>query len=399
MTTYQHPFAKRDHGAFVATSLLLLAAIPAVIIVMLALYTPPLSKTEANILDLIRLSRAFNEQIQKPDVVRGVYLTSNTAGSDVRRGEIFDLVERTELNAVVIDMKTSKGALAYPVGVQLAQDAGLIATNPYDLDTILTDAHSRGIWVIARLPVFEDPALALARPDLALTTRGGGFWLTNRGVAWVDTTNKEVWKYASDLVNDALARGFDEVQLDYVRFPSDGALADTVYDNWSADGSQTKYEIIEEFFAYIRERSPKGDISADLFGLTMDASSTATIDLSIGQRLRDGLAHFTVISPMIYPSHYGAFYAGYQSPASAPGPVIAQTMDAALPYLETMGYAEGESLYSQIRPWLQDFNLGAIYTPAMVRAQIDEVEARGAEGWLLWNPRNTYTEEALKPAN
>ncbi len=393
-----HPFQTKDHTVFIVTSLLLLAAIPALAIGIVAVNKarPPIAG--ASIFELVQLSRVLTQKVPKPDVVRGVYLTSNTAGSSVRRGEVFDLIDRTEINAAVIDIKTAKGLLAYPAGVQLAIDAGVITENPYDLEEILADARSRGIYTIARLPVFEDSALAVARPDLALTTKGGGFWRTIKGVAWLDPTNREVWDYAADLVADALTRGFNEVQLDYVRFPSDGALADTVYDNWSPDSGVPKYELIAEFFAYIREKNPTGMISADLFGLTLDASSTESSDLSIGQRLRDGVASFDIISPMIYPSHYGPFYADYQNPASAPGPVIEETMDAARSFLETLEYPEGESVYNQIRPWLQDFNLGAIYSPAMVRAQIDAVEARGAEGWLLWDPRNTYTEAALRPA-
>lgn len=393
-----HPFHKRDHTAFVATMLLLFAALPALVIgIIAAVRAAPPPASDAAILDLVRLSQAFTQPVQKPDVVRGVYITSNTAGSETRRAEVFDLIQRTELNAVVIDIKTAKGLLAYPAGVQLAQDAGIITENYYDIEAILSDARSRGIYTIARLPVFEDPALAAARPDMALTTGGGGFWLTRKGVAWLDPTNRDVWKYASDLVSDALARGFNEVQLDYVRFPSDGDLDDAVYDGWSEESGVPKYEIIGAFYDYIREQNPGAMVSADLFGLTMDAAPHADSDLSIGQRLRDGLRNFDVISPMMYPSHYGAFYADYQRPAAAPGPVIANTMDAALPYLETLPYAESQGPFSRIRPWLQDFNLGAIYTPAMVRAQIDEVEARGAEGWLLWDPANTYTEAALTP--
>ena len=395
----QHPLRRQDHTAFIATTLLLLAALPALAIGMFAVQRAVHEEPEASILELVRLSRAFTQPVVKPAVVKGVYLTSNTAGSDIRRGEIFDMIDRTELNTAVIDIKTAKGLLAYPAGVQVAQDAGVIAENPYDLDAILADARSRGIYTIARLPVFEDTALAVARPDFALKTKGGGFWLNRKGVAWLDMTNEDVWAYTAALVNDALARGFNEVQLDYVRFPSDGDLSDAVYQNWSEDSGVPRYVVIGKFFSYIREHVPQGRLSADLFGLTMDASSHSDNDLFIGQRLGDGLASFDVISPMIYPSHYAPFYAGYQNPASAPGGVISNTLDAAQSFLETLPRQEGESPYHDIRPWLQDFNLGAIYTPQMVRTEIDTAEARGVDGWLLWDPGNTYTEAALKPAS
>lgn len=390
-----HPFHRRDHTAFIVTTLLLFAALPAFLIGVVAVDNASREKTEANLSSINLLSRKLVGLV-KPDTVKGVYLTSNTAGSDVRRGDIFDLIERTELNAAVIDIKTSHGLVAFTTNVALARDAGIIAERPYDLKQILADAHDRGIWTIARLPAFEDPALAVARPDLALTTSGGGIWQTRRGVAWLDPTNRAVWKYAADLAQNAIARGFDEVQFDYIRFPSDGALADTVYDAWSEDSGVPKHEVIGEFFAYVRSRLPGAKLSADLFGLTMDAAASPENSLFIGQRLRDAIAQFDVISPMVYPSHYPPFYQGFQNPSSDPGGVIAQTMDAALPYLETLPQSEVAGSFAKIRPWLQDFDLGAVYTPAMVRAQIDAVEARGAEGWLLWNPQNTYSEAALR---
>ena len=334
--------------------------------------------------------RLFIPQAKRtpPDVVRGIYLTAYTAGSDARRTALFGLVDRTELNAIVIDIKNGKGEIAYDTNLLFARQHGLVSEAPYDLRDILRDAHRRDIWTIARFPIFEDPALAKARPDLALRTIGGGTWKTRRGTAWVDPTNREVWQYVADLARDALSHGFDEVQFDYIRFPSDGALGDAVYANLP-EGTE-KYQLIAQFFRFLR--SDLGDdayLSVDLFGLTMDAASFPDSDLRIGQRLRDATPALNVISPMVYASHYHPGYAGFTNPAAYPGEVVAASLDAATTFLK------GD--YGQIRPWLQDFDLGAIYTPAMVRAQIDVVEERSADGWLLWNPSNVYSEEALRP--
>ena len=384
------PLHPREHGSFVAGALLAFAAVPVVAIgiwaaVAIAKDTP---EPQANVFNLLH----FVSVREKPQVVKGVYIASLTAGSAERRGEIFDMIDRTELNAVVIDIKTADGAIAYDTGVGIARDAGLVTPRPYDISEILSDARRRDIWTIARFPVFEDPRLVAARPDMALKTKGGGFWVTRRGTAWLDPTNREVWQYAADLANDALGRGFDEVQFDYIRFPSDGDLSDMVFaDPGINDGTKPKHVVMAEFYAYLRsEVGEDAVLSADLFGLTMDASASETNDLRIGQRMRDAHPQFSVISPMVYPSHYPPFYDGIQRPAAVPGEIIRATFDSSKGFF-------GED-FGKIRPWLQDFNLGAIYTPEMVRAQIDAAESFGVEGWLLWDPRNTYTEAALKPA-
>lgn len=329
----------------------------------------------------------FKPEPKAPDVVRGIYMTAHTVGLSSRRQALFDLIDRTELNTAVIDIKDSQGFVAYSTDLPFVRAHGLLAPKPFEARAILDDAHQRQIWAIARLAVFEDPALASARLDLALRTSEGSVWRTRRGVAWVDTTQKEVWQYAADLARDALRQGFDEVQFDYVRFPSDGALGDAVYANLPVD--EAKYYTIASFFQYLRrELNQESNLSVDLFGLTMVRATKPEDDLRIGQRLSDALPIFDIISPMVYPSHYPPTFQGFKNPAEHPGEVVGYSLDAASPVL-------GGS-YKKIRPWLQDFDLGAEYTAQMVRAQIDEVEKRGAGGWLLWNPANKYTEAALR---
>ena len=327
-----------------------------------------------------------------PQPVRGIYLTAHTAGIPDRREALFSLVDRSELNSVVIDLKNADGTLAYATTLPFANEYGLVAERAYAIEPVLSDARKRGIWTIGRLVVAEDPALSYARPDLALRRRDGGVWKTRRGVPWLDPTKDEVWEYAAALARDALRRGFDEVQFDYVRFPSDGALADAVFSEWSAEAGVPRYAIIGRHFRSLR--SALGDdavLSVDLFGMTMLRTATPEDDLGIGQRLADALPVFDAVSPMVYPSHSPAGFEGYANPAARPADVVAASLDAAVPML-------GGS-FRKIRPWLQDFDLGARYTPGMVRVQIDAVEVRGAAGWLLWNPANRYSESALRREN
>lgn len=324
-----------------------------------------------------------------PQTVRGIYLTAHTAGFPKRREELFSLVERSELNSVVIDVKNADGTVAYATTLPFANEHGLIAERAYAIEPVLSDARKRGIWTIGRLVVLEDSALSRSKPDLALRRRDGGIWKTRRGVPWLDPTKDEVWEYAAALARDALRRGFDEVQFDYVRFPSDGALADAVFSGWSIEAGVPRYAIIGRHFRSLRSAlGPEAVISADLFGMTMLRTALPEDDLGIGQRLSDALPVFDAVSPMLYPSHYPPGFEGYANPAMHPGEVVAMSLDAAGPTLR--------GSFRKIRPWLQDFDLGAHYTPGMVRAQIDAVEARGAAGWLLWNPANRYSELALR---
>lgn len=326
-----------------------------------------------------------------PPVVKGIYLSSWTSGDQNRRKELVGLIDRTELNAVVIDLKTYEGTVSYPNEVELARRHNLQSGIIPDLPEFVAELHGHNIWVIARLPVFQDTVLAEARPDLAVASkRTGKIWRDRKGLAWVDPSSKEVWKYTSDLAQEALRLGFDEVQFDYIRFPSDGNITDIQYP--FSNQEQPKHEIIRSFFSYLRKTlDPQPILSADLFGLTM--VQITDDDLGIGQRLEDTIPYFDYISPMVYPSHYQPGFEGFKKPVEKPYEVVSISLKTGAPLFE--------GTEAKIRPWLQDFSLGTEYTADMVRAQIRATEELKdqfrIEGWLLWNAQNNYTQEALLP--
>jgi hypothetical protein len=320
----------------------------------------------------------------EPQVVKGLYLTAYSAGSDKKITEIIQLLNRTELNAVVIDIKDSTGTVLYDSQLKLVNNLKLKDNRLGDLRKLIDQLHQNKIYVIARQAVFQDPALAEAKPDWAIKNQAGGLWRDSKGLAWVDMTNKNIWRYNLSITREAMDLGFDEINFDYIRFPSDGNLKNLVYTN----GDRPRYEVMRGFYHFMSQGlvDKPARISADLFGLVME--QVGENDLGIGQRLADTVEAFDYICPMMYPSHYYPGHLGFTNPADHPAEVIDHGMLLGLPYFQNSR--------AQLRPWLQAFDLGAIYDANKIRAQIDAVEKRSGAGWLLWNATNQYTDAGLK---
>ncbi len=323
-----------------------------------------------------------------PTLLKGLYLTSGTAGS-ARFADMIAVADRTEINAFVIDMKDDNGAPAFHIANPDYADVNRAKSTIRDLAAVAKEAHDHGIYLIARIPVFQDSWFADRRPQFAMKRPGGALWTDKRGIRWLDPAAEGVWDYDATIAEEASAAGFDEIQVDYVRFASDGDVSQIVYPAW--DKKEGKPEVLARFFSTLAARlHGKGiPLSADLFGYTFRIEDG--YDLNIGQRLALTLPSVDFVSPMVYPSHYEHGHLGFPNPAEHPGEVV----DDALKKGQTIIDAVRPDFHG-VRPWLQDFNLGAVYTPEMVRAQIDAAEKDGAEGWLLWNARNVYTEDALK---
>jgi len=251
--------------------------------------------------------------------------------------------------------------------------------------------------------------LAEARPDLAIKDKNGDTWQDNKNLAWVDPASKEVWDYNIAIARDAIGRGFDEINFDYIRFPSDGDLTNVSYPFW--DKKTSKREVIKSFFAYLREALPRIKISADVFGQTTIENN----DLTIGQIIEDAYQYFDYVAPMLYPSHYTKGFLNFYNPAMHPYEVIKYSMDSAINRLITYNQqlitttsSEELSVISyqssaKLRPWLQAFNLGAIYTPDMIQKEIQAVFDAASStpelihGYMLWNSSNRYHKEAVMP--
>jgi hypothetical protein len=325
-----------------------------------------------------------------PKVIKGLYVTGWIAGSS-RFPEIVKLVEDTELNAMVVDVKDYSGYVSYPTNVPEVKASGaeneLRFTRP---NAMLKNLHDKGIYAIARVSVFQDPILAKAHPEWALKNKATGeLWKDRSGLHWMDPASKDVWKYVVSIAKDCFDRGFDEVNFDYMRFPSDGSLTAIGYPVW--DEAKPRSAVIKEFWQYVRSELPGKTITGDIFGLT----TVAEDDLGIGQLLLNTYGNFDAVAPMVYPSHYAAGFQGYKNPAQYPYEVIRHSMDLARDRFAAV-HASSTKPVTLLRPWLQVFDLGAIYTPEMVKAQIKAVDdsLSGTDfygGWLLWDPNVRYT--------
>lgn len=326
------------------------------------------------------------KRVATPDIVKGVYVTAITAGNNQRMDYFIDLIDRTELNSIVIDIKADNGWVAYNTDDDLINELGTEKIIIKDLPGLLAKLHEYNIYTIARISVFQDSALVSIRPNWAVgDSVTGGAWADWKGVKWLDAYNQEVWGYSLALAKDAIAKGFDEVNFDYIRFPSDGPMGRVVYQN---QDNQSKVEALNSYFAYLRNGldKTKAKLSVDLFGMTL----WHDFDFNIGQTIAGAAPWFDYISPMIYPSHYPEGFKGFANPAQYPYEMTLANLEVGLPRVS--------GKRATLRPWLQDFNLGAVYDAQMVRAQIMATEERASTtGWLLWNASNRYTESALLP--
>lgn len=332
-----------------------------------------------------------------PTVVEGLYMTGWSAGSETMRAHVENVVAKNNFNAVVIDIKDYSGYVSYHTGVPEIEQSGaedqIRIRNP---DAMIKELHDKGIYVIGRVSTFQDPVLAKAHPEWAMQSKSRGtIWHDNKGLAWMDAGAPPVWDYNIALAKDALARGFDEINFDYVRFPSDGDLADIKYPY--SDPNTPLHDTVAKFFAYVKQKMPGERVSADLFGLSTSASD----DLGIGQIIEDGYKNFDYVSPMVYPSHYAPGTLGYKNPAQHPYEVVHYAMEHALARLEALNASSSDPAPAKIRPWLQVFDLGATYDRAMVEEQVQAVKdvlaqhADAYSGFLFWDPKNTYTPLAL----
>jgi hypothetical protein len=256
-----------------------------------------------------------------------------------------------------------------------------------DIKEFIAKLHEKNVYVIGRISSFQDSFLINVYPESAVKNKEGQIWKDYKGVKWLDAGSKPVWEYLVAIGREAHSVGFDELNFDYIRYPSDGDMKDIAYP-WSGD--KPRREVMKSFFAYLREQFATSSIplSVDLFGLTTSSSG----DLGIGQNLNDALMYFDYVSPMVYPSHFAKGFIGFPKPAEKPYEVIKYSMDSAIAKASTT-----EVSRDKIRPWLQAFDLGAIYTPALVRAQIQATYDSGLTSWMLWNAGSVYDKEALLP--
>ena len=319
--------------------------------------------------------------LSPPKVMRGVHVTMALASIP---GKLDEYLSLRGLNTIQLDVKDENGEIGFvPSAVPLARQIG--AAKPYYKPRVVAkQVHDRGMYLVGRVVVMEDPVLSLKRPDLAIRRSDGGRWVNHAGLGWSNPYDKRVWDYNVDVAEAAARLGFDEIQFDYVRFPSDGDVDAIVYPGKT---STAPGWVIAEFVHYASKRlKPLGvRVSADVFGLS------ATRDLGIGQIPRRIGRYLDAIYPMVYPSHYGPGEYDLEDPNASPGATVAYSLRD---FNRELAPIKGV----RIIPWLQDFTLGRPYTMADIQEQIDSARRAKTGGYLLWNAAGVYTPGALERA-
>jgi hypothetical protein len=314
-----------------------------------------------------------------PLELRGVHVTLGLASLPGKLEEYVDL-EDEGLTALELDVKEENGQVGFtPSSVPLARAIGAARTY-YSPRQAARLVHERGLYLVGRIVVFEDPILATSRPELAVRRSDGSVWRDGAGLAWANPYDRRVWKYNVDLAAAAARVGFDEILFDYVRFPSDGDVGSAVYRN---RGTLKRGEVIPAFLRYAARRlEPLGvRVSAAVFGLS------ASRDLGIGQIPRRMAPYVDAIYAMTYPSLFGPGELGLTDPSAAPGATVAQ----ALRHFRKALRGRDALLVT----WVQDWSFERPYGLDEVQAQIQAARFAGAKGYMLWNAEGVYTDGAL----
>lgn len=398
-----------------------------------------------------------NDALEKSKNVKGLYMTADVAwdkgaGATRLRNNLVRLVDETEINGLVIDVKEACG-------------------EDYDAERVkefLKELHEKNIWAIARIVVMSDASRIYTNPEWYLTrknkiptgvscynkrhlqlkpadnklpiTNNRILWQDKAGRFWVDPASQGAREYILEFSQKMIDLGFDELQYDYIRFPSDGDVKNAIFSAW--DRKTPMCAIMRDYFRFLsknlREYGPGIILSADLFGY-----AAVGLDAGIGQCLEALEDNFDYISFMVYPSHY---YSGFKMPPDPsrklpalnynvaqsrvnPGVIVGRSMQFARDFFDgkiststyPFSYIVVKSSTStaatttvsdppifiprsraRLRPWLEDFFHAedcAAKRPCgeqKVRLQIDAAEKSDNHGWLLWNAANVYTEAALK---
>ncbi len=322
----------------------------------------------------------------KPFTPKALYLTFYGIGDRTLRESALRLIDETELNALVIDVKGDRGMITYKSSIPLASGIGaqkLVIVK--DIKGLIKSLKERGIYTIARIVVFKDDALGTARPDLTVRAQDGAVWRDRENLIWVDPFRKEAWDYNIDIAVEAAQNGFDEIQFDYVRFPDRTGLKFSMPNN-----EENRIRTITGFLMEARKRLAPYNVflAADIFGYV----AWNINDTQIGQKIESLVSCVDYISLMLYPSGFQFGIPGYRNPVANPYKIISLSLK------RSQERAQIPSV--RFRPWLQAFRDYAFdkrqFTAQEIRDQIKAAEEFGSNGWMLWNPRNVYSPDGLK---
>jgi len=336
----------------------------------------------------------------KPDIdtrpkVKGIYVTGPKAGSEGFR-DLLTLVDETELNTMVIDIKNDEGNITYDMPLESVQATGACVKYIRDMEGLMSTLKEHNVYTIARIICFKDPCLAKSRPELALKKPDGTPVTDAYGLAWVNPYEKGVWEYLAGIAGAAADIGFDEIQFDYVRFPIGEDAEQAVY---GVDmEAYPKQQAIVDFLSYVSEELGDRNIpvTADVFGTIIGSETDVK---QVGQDYVQLGETADILCPMVYPSHYSGGVFGLKVPDAQPYETVLAALTASGEELAALP----EEKRAVVRPWLQAFTASWVqghisYGGEQIRQQIQAVYDAGYEEWLLWNATNRYSADGLLPA-
>lgn len=386
-------------------------------------------------------TRPVVSHVPLPESVKLIYMSACVAGTPSLRQNLVTLIQETELNAVMIDIKDFSGGISFAPAITSRwypawehADCGV-----RDMQSLIAELHELDIYVVGRITVFQDPFYATSYPEQAVQRRDQEtVWRDYKGLSFIDVAAKPYWDHLIELAVLSYNIGFDELNFDYIRYPSDGNMKD-IYFPQSIQGEygSDKSANLEAFFSYLYEALQQPDrfgavqhastgravavpwTSADLFGMT----TTNYDDLSIGQIQERAAPYFDFIAPMVYPSHYPDDFLGLGDPNDHPYEIVYHAMLTGVERMQATtttvvgflhepimtvnasGTREFTGVYQKsaygpdkFRTWIQDFDYGGYYDAAAVRAQIQASYDAEVDSWMIWAPSNIYTRAALEPA-
>ncbi len=375
--------------------------------------------------------RPVVRHVPLPEQVKAIYMSSCVAGTVDFRNRLVAFIDETEINTLIIDIKDYSGTISFaPTDPILSGAWNAAKCGARDMRAFIEELHEKDIFVIGRVTVFQDPYYAVQHPELAVKRADGvSVWKDHKGLSFIDVGARPYWDYIVALSRDSYNLGFDELNFDYVRYPSDGPMTDISFTHSKEyAGDNSKQANLEEFFKYLSEKLADESLykdyrhentgrakatpwtSADLFGMT----TTNYDDLSIGQVQDRAAPYFDFIAPMVYPSHYPDGFIGLADPNSDPYAVVHYAMQKGVERMTAtttpmMGFnhtrlgTSTPAIYAKtaygpekFRTWIQDFDYGGDYDAADVRAQIQASHDAGVMSYMVWAPSNVYTRGALE---
>jgi hypothetical protein len=326
-----------------------------------------------------------------------IYITAPVAATKNMMDELIQFVDTSRINAVVINVQNDNSEWVFDTknpDVLAAGDVDLMLPQMPEMVKALKD---KGIYTIARVVTFQQPTFAKARPELAVKSSASGkVWIGGElsQQAWLDASVPAAQDYVVEMTKEVLALGFDEIQYDYVRFPSDPAPGERGKPVFSQPLTDTqKAEFIQQFLkkAHAVIEPTDAFMSIDIFGYTLWPDQQGKpLNGVIGQVFEYLADHSDYICPMIYPSHFSRGEQGCPKPENCAYQMVKKSGEFA------MKRFEGKK--AKYRPWLQDFDwFSSDYTSpgtTKVAEQIRAAAETNAWGWQMWDPWNAYEPRA-----